>query len=156
MCAKSAHLSAIKTGNNCFILHLITFCLQGEGFSVSNVKSRSQQKNPIQRWTVGRGAINQFEFGGANSAFLATVSQDGFLRIFKYSSMELYAVMRSYFGGLLCLAWSPDHKLIATGGEDDLLTVYSVQEKRVLCRGQGHKSFVSQARNSLTFWFELL
>jgi WD40 repeat protein len=52
--------------------------------------------------------------------------------------------MRSYFGGLLCLAWSPDYKLIATGGEDDLLTVYSVQEKRVLCRGQGHKSWVSQ------------
>jgi WD40 repeat protein len=52
--------------------------------------------------------------------------------------------MRSYFGGLLCLAWSADHKLIATGGEDDLLTVYSVPEKRVLCRGQGHKSWVSQ------------
>lgn len=52
--------------------------------------------------------------------------------------------MRSYFGGLLCLSWSPDYKLIATGGEDDLLTVYSVQEKRVLCRGQGHKSWISQ------------
>lgn len=58
--------------------------------------------------------------------------------------MELTCIMRSYFGGLLCLAWSPDNKLIATGGEDDLLTVFSVQEKRVLCRGQGHKSWISQ------------
>lgn len=48
---------------------------QGEGFTISNVKTRSQQKNPIQRWTIGKGAINQFEFGGADSAFLATVSQ---------------------------------------------------------------------------------
>ena len=51
--------------------------------------------------------------------------------------------MKSYFGGLLCLAWSPDLKLIATGGEDDLLTVYSVTEKRIVCRGQGHKSWIS-------------
>lgn len=58
-------------------------------------------------------------------------------------------MMRSYFGGLLCLAWSPDQKLIATGGEDDLLTVYSVQEKRVVCRGSGHKSFVTQVSQQI-------
>lgn len=58
--------------------------------------------------------------------------------------MELTGFIKSYFGGLLCLAWSPDLQLIATGGEDDMLTIYSVPEKRVLCRGQGHKSWVSQ------------
>uniref|UniRef100_A0A1I7XM78 WD_REPEATS_REGION domain-containing protein n=1 Tax=Heterorhabditis bacteriophora TaxID=37862 RepID=A0A1I7XM78_HETBA len=49
-------------------------------------------------------------------------------------------------GGLLTLSWSPDAKLIATGGEDDLLTVYYVSEKRVVCRGQGHKSWISQVQ----------
>ena len=29
------------------------------------------------------------------------------------------------------------------GGEDDLVTVYSMAEKRVVLRGQGHKSWVS-------------
>lgn len=52
--------------------------------------------------------------------------------------------MKSYFGGLSCLSWSPDSKYIVTGGEDDLVTVYSVFEKRIVCRGQGHKSWVSQ------------
>ena len=51
--------------------------------------------------------------------------------------MEMIASMRTYFGGLLCLAWSPDCRLIATGGEDDLLAVFAVAEQRVLCRGQG-------------------
>uniref|UniRef100_A0A914YU78 Uncharacterized protein n=1 Tax=Panagrolaimus superbus TaxID=310955 RepID=A0A914YU78_9BILA len=58
--------------------------------------------------------------------------------------MEIIALMKSYFGGLLCLAWSSDGKYIATGGEDDLLTVFSVLEKRVICRGQGHKSWISR------------
>ena len=30
--------------------------------------------------------------------------------------------MKSYFGGLLCVTWSPDGRYIATGGEDDLIT----------------------------------
>jgi len=29
------------------------------------------------------------------------------------------------------------------GGEDDLVSVYSFEEKRVVVRGQGHKSWVS-------------
>uniref|UniRef100_A0A673MND9 Uncharacterized protein n=1 Tax=Sinocyclocheilus rhinocerous TaxID=307959 RepID=A0A673MND9_9TELE len=39
--------------------------------------------------------------------------------------MELQGVMKSYFGGLLCVSWSPDGKYLATGGEDDLVTVWS-------------------------------
>jgi WD40 repeat protein len=38
--------------------------------------------------------------------------------------MELVGTARSYFGGLLCAAWSPDGKYIVAGGEDDLVTVY--------------------------------
>lgn len=57
--------------------------------------------------------------------------------------MELIGRMRSYFGGLLCVCWSPDSRLIATGGEDDLVTVWSFVEKRVIAKGRGHKSWVS-------------
>ena len=35
--------------------------------------------------------------------------------------------------------WSPDSKYICVGGEDDLVTVWSFKERRVVARGQGHK-----------------
>lgn len=71
------------------------------------------------------------------------MSQDGFLRVFQYSNMELIGIARSYFGGFLCVCWSPDGKYVVVGGEDDLVTVYSLHEKRVVARGQGHRSWVS-------------
>lgn len=40
-------------------------------------------------------------------------------------------------------SWSPDGKYIATGGEDDLITIYSFHENRVICRGRGHRSWVT-------------
>ena len=72
-----------------------------------------------------------------------SIFQDGFLRIFNYDTMEPVGRARSYFGGFLCVCWSPDGKYVVCGGEDDLVTVYSIEEKRVMVRGQGHKSWVS-------------
>ena len=57
--------------------------------------------------------------------------------------MEPIGRARSYFGGFLCVCWSPDGKYVVCGGEDDLVSVFSVEEKRVVVRGQGHKSWVS-------------
>ena len=114
---------------------------QGEGYSVHYCKTKSS-RNPLYRWLVGEGAINEFAFSPC-SKYLAVVSQDGYLRVFDYSLMELMGTMKSYFGGLLCVCWSPDGKYVLTGGEDDLVTVWSFQEKRVVCRGQGHKSWVN-------------
>ncbi|KRY55955.1 WD repeat-containing protein 20 [Trichinella britovi] len=125
---------------------------QGDGFAVHTCKTKSS-RNPVYRWTVGEGAVNEFAFS-PDGHCLAVVSEDGYLRIFDYHSMELQGVMRSYFGGLLCVAWSPDAKYIVTGGEDDLVTVYSVLEKRTVCRGQGHRSWVSKvAFDPVTYRF---
>ena len=65
----------------------------------------------------------------------------------------------SYFGALTCVAWSPDGRyilvsdisrvsnrvliFIQTGGQDDLVTIYSPWEQRVVARCQGHSSFVA-------------
>ena len=65
------------------------------------------------------------------------------LRVLHWDTMELVGSARSYFGGLLCVCWSPDGKYIVCGGEDDLVTVYSFHERRVVVRGQGHRSWVS-------------
>ncbi|XP_053202835.1 WD repeat-containing protein 20-like [Panonychus citri] len=114
---------------------------QGEGFAIYTCKTKST-RNPLYRWVIGEGSINEIAFSPC-SKYLATVSQDGFLRVFNYDTMELVGRVRSYFGGLLCVCWSPDSKFIVIGGEDDLVTVWSLHEKRVIARGQGHKSWVS-------------
>nr|XP_027203124.1 WD repeat-containing protein 20-like [Dermatophagoides pteronyssinus] len=118
----------------------------GDGFQIFTCKTR-QPRNPIFRWSIGsnQSAINEFSFSPCGK-YLAIVSQDGFLRVFYYDQMDLIGRMRSYFGGLLCVGWSPDSKFIVTGGEDDLITVWSLQDKRVIARGQGHKSWINSVR----------
>ena len=112
----------------------------GDAFTVHACRSKTIC-NPLQRWTVGAGAINEFAFSPCGQ-YLAVVSADGYLRVFVYSTVEVIGLMRSYFGGLLCVAWSPDGRYIATGGEDDLITLWSFTDSRVVCRGRGHRSWV--------------
>ncbi|KAK6306944.1 hypothetical protein J4Q44_G00220920 [Coregonus suidteri] len=114
---------------------------QGKNYSVHTCKSKST-RNPLLKWTVGEGALNEFCFS-PDGKFLACVSQDGFLRVFNFDAVELHGTMKSYFGGLLCVCWSPDGKYIVAGGEDDLVTVWSFVDCRVIARGHGHKSWVS-------------
>ncbi|XP_049595508.1 WD repeat-containing protein 20 isoform X1 [Syngnathus scovelli] len=114
---------------------------QGDSYSVHTCKSKST-RNPLLKWTVGEGALNEFAFS-PDGKFLACVSQDGFLRVFNFDAVELHGTMKSYFGGLLCVCWSPDGKYIVAGGEDDLVTVWSFLDCRVIARGHGHKSWVS-------------
>lgn len=115
----------------------------GDGYTILTCKSKST-RNPLYKWTFNTDncSINEFCFSPCGS-MLAIVSQDGFLRVFHYDTMELLGIARSYFGGFLCVCWSPDSKYIVVGGEDDLVTVWSVNERRVVARGQGHRSWVS-------------
>lgn len=116
----------------------------GDGYIVLSCKSKLS-RNPLYKWCFGQqenASINEFCFSPCGQN-LAIVSQDGFLRVFHYSNMELIGIARSYFGGFLCVCWSPDGKYVVVGGEDDLVTVYSLQEQRVVARGQGHRSWVS-------------
>ncbi|KAF7233693.1 hypothetical protein EG68_09716 [Paragonimus skrjabini miyazakii] len=95
--------------------------------------------------TEDTSAINQFAFSPCG-VYLAVVTQDGYLRVIEYHGMELYGYMRSYFAGLLCVDWSPDSRFVVVGGQDDLITVWSMSERAVICRGQGHRSWVSTVR----------
>ncbi|XP_061757289.1 WD repeat-containing protein 20-like isoform X1 [Nerophis ophidion] len=114
---------------------------QGENYTVHTCKSKSG-RNPLLRWTVGDGALNEFAFS-PDGKFLACASQDGYLRVFGFDAAELHGTMKSYFGGLLCVCWSPDGRYIVAGGEDDLVSVWSFSDCRVIARGHGHKSWVS-------------
>ncbi|XP_044728481.1 WD repeat-containing protein 20 [Chrysoperla carnea] len=116
---------------------------QGDGYAIHTCKTKST-RNPLYRWVIGNEGccINEFAFSPCGTN-LAVVSQDGFLRVFHYDTMELIGMARSYFGGFLCVCWSPDGRYIVVGGEDDLVTVWSFHERRVVARGQGHRSWVS-------------
>ena len=37
---------------------------------------------------------------------------------------------------------SPDGKYVLTGGEDDLVTVWSMEDRKVVAWGEGHNSWV--------------
>ncbi|XP_071962860.1 WD repeat-containing protein 20-like isoform X1 [Antedon mediterranea] len=113
----------------------------GDDYAIYTCKTKSN-RNPVFRWIVGEGSLNEFAFS-PDVKYLATVSQDGFLRIFNYDTMDLVGSMKSYFGGLQCVSWSPDSKYVVVGGEDDLVTVWSFVDKRVVARGKGHKSWVT-------------
>jgi WD40 repeat protein len=123
---------------------------QGAGFSVWTCKAKST-RNPIYRllfiisfliintnqvkdsshltpylvvrWVIGNGAINDFAFSPC-SKYLAVVSQDGCLRVLNYDAMELIGLATSFFGGLLCVCWSPDGQLVVF---DPFTTLYSSQ-----------------------------
>ncbi|CAF3665681.1 unnamed protein product [Rotaria sp. Silwood1] len=47
----------------------------------------------------------------------------------------------------ILVCWSPDGKYIATGGEDDFITLFSLDPNehtsRVICRGHGHTSWIN-------------
>ena len=57
---------------------------QGENYAVHTCKSKSA-RNPLLRWTVGEGALNEFAFS-PDGKFLACASQDGFLRVFGFDA----------------------------------------------------------------------
>ncbi|XP_017037731.1 WD repeat-containing protein 20 [Drosophila kikkawai] len=115
----------------------------GDGYTILTCKAKST-RNPLYKWVFSTDncCVNEFCFSPCGT-HLAVVSQDGFLRVFHYDTMELLGIARSYFGGFLCVCWSPDGKYIVVGGEDDLVTVWSLQDRRVVARGQGHRSWIS-------------
>ena len=50
---------------------------------------------------------------------------------------------QTYYGNALCCAWSPDGRWLAAGGEDDLVSLFSMEQQRMVAWGEGHTSWVS-------------
>lgn len=43
----------------------------------------------------------------------------------------------------MCVCWSPDGRYIVTGGQDDLVSIWSFHDRRIVARCEGHHSWVS-------------
>ncbi|KAJ8522375.1 hypothetical protein ONZ45_g1015 [Pleurotus djamor] len=100
-------------------------------------------KNPVSHWRVSRKNVADFAFSSDNK-YVAAISDDGCLRVIDALGEQLLDCYASYFGSLTCVAWSPDNRFILVEcGQDDLITIFSPWEQRVIARCQGHSSFVA-------------
>ena len=91
-------------------------------------------------------SITDFEISPMGK-MMAVVTSSGSLYLFGIREIAkpiVVDIFHSYFGGFLCVTWTPDGRYVATGGQDDLITIYSVQERRVIVRCEGHSSWVNK------------
>ncbi|KAF9585457.1 hypothetical protein BGW38_002320, partial [Lunasporangiospora selenospora] len=98
--------------------------------------------NPISHWQVCKKPITAFAFS-PDLQHVAVVSTDGGLRVIDFRHERLLDTFQAYFGALNCVCWSPDGKYILTGGQDDLVTIWSFKDQRIIARCQGHQSYVT-------------
>ncbi|KXS19735.1 WD40 repeat-like protein [Gonapodya prolifera JEL478] len=98
--------------------------------------------NPVAWYKISRKPITDIAFS-PDCQHIAVVCLDGYLKIMEYHTERLVDSYKSYFGGFTCVNWSPDGKLIITGGHDDLVTIWQFRG-RILARCQGHSSWVTR------------
>ncbi|ORY22031.1 WD40-repeat-containing domain protein [Naematelia encephala] len=99
-------------------------------------------KNPVAACRIGTKGITAMAYS-PDGQWLAVTSDDGCLRLVDVASERLSDTFAGYFGALNCVAWAPDSRFVAVGGQDDLITIFSPRESRVVARCQGHSAFVT-------------
>lgn len=107
-----------------------------------SVHSHHQKTNPVAFWKLSNQRINAFAFS-PDSRHLAVASEDGSLRIIDYLNEQLLDLYTSFYGGFTCVCWSPDGKYCLSGGQDDLVTIWSVTDNTIVARCQGHGSWLT-------------
>ncbi|KAK3825813.1 MAG: WD40-repeat-containing domain protein [Benniella sp.] len=105
-------------------------------------RPKHNKHNPVSHWQVSSKPITAFAFS-PDLQHVAVVSMDGNLRIIDLRTERLLDTFSSYFGALKCVSWSPDGKYILTGGQDDLVTIWSFRDQKIVARCQGHQSYVT-------------
>ncbi|TGZ78223.1 WD40 repeat-like protein [Ascodesmis nigricans] len=109
---------------------------------LKSVTHTPQKTNPISYYTLTPHSPTSLSFSPSGT-HLAVTSEDMCLRLLHFPKERLTDVFTSYYGGLTCAAWSPDGKYIITGGQDDLVSIWSVEERRIVARCAGHHSWVT-------------
>ncbi|KJY00380.1 catabolite repression protein crec [Zymoseptoria brevis] len=110
-----------------------------------SVQSRNQKTNPVAVWKVSSMKINSIAFS-PDGHLLAVVSDDGSLKIMDYVAERVLDVFRSYYGAMLCVTWSPDGRYVLTGGQDDLVSIWSIEDRALVARCEGHSSWITDVK----------
>lgn len=103
---------------------------------------RSDKFNPVSMWNTHGAKPSSLSFSFDCNSFAMTTKR-GEIIILDYAAERITDIFHGYFGGITCLSWSPDGKYFITGGEDDLVTIWSFSNKKIIARCHGHSSFVS-------------
>lgn len=112
---------------------------------LKSVQSQNQKTNPVAAWKVSNMKINGIEFS-PDGKLLAAVSEDGALTIIDYINERVVDVYRSYYGAMLCVTWSPDGRYVLTGGQDDLVSIWSLADQALVARCVGHESWITDVK----------
>lgn len=110
-----------------------------------SVQSPNQKSNPVAAWSVSNMRINGIAFAPDGQS-LAVVCEDGTLTILDYINERVIGVYRSYYGAMLCVTWSPDGRYVLTGGQDDLVSIWSLVDQALVARCVGHESWVTDVK----------
>ena len=112
--------------------------------SLKMVANSIPTSNPESRWVFSAavGAILSVDIApDTNRVALGTLA--GYLLVVELRDQKLLFSASSYFGAILCAAWSPDGLYIITGGEDDLVTIWSMSHRTIVARCVGHSCYVT-------------
>lgn len=107
-----------------------------------SIQSKNQKANPVAVYKAAKGRINDFAYSPSGQ-HVASVCEDGSLRVIDLFREELIDLQPSYYGGFTCVSWSPDGLYLLTGGEDDTVSLWDISERALIARCIGHKSWVS-------------
>lgn len=84
----------------------------------SGGQQQAQRQSPVSSWQVSAAgaAVSALAFS-ANGRSLAIGMADGVLSLFDFAAEAPLMRLHSYFGGVLCCAWSADGRYLLSGGE---------------------------------------
>jgi WD40 repeat protein len=103
-----------------------------------------KRDSPVLRWKVSSSGITDFDFS-SDGNLAVTAHRDGRAFVLDLHNRERKACLNSFYGGFTTVSWSPDDKFIVLGGEDDLISVWNVESKKLIARGSGHRCWISRA-----------
>lgn len=112
---------------------------------LKSIQSRNQKTNPVAFWKISNMKVNNMAFS-PDGQLLAIVCDDGTLTIMDYIRERVLDVFRSYYGAIICVTWSPDGRYVLTGGQDDLVSIWSIVDSALVARCVGHESWITDVK----------
>ncbi|TXG58516.1 hypothetical protein EZV62_016345 [Acer yangbiense] len=151
--AGDSSFPVIKDQTQFSVAHARYSKMFGSGYCCSNFDEVDLiivliESNPIARWHICQGPINSIAFStdGTHLATViyefSTIQKNNLFAVEKAIMVRYYVVLGGVFDNKVPVN-SMDGKYILTGGEDDLVQVWSMEDRKVVAWGEGHNSWVS-------------
>eukprot|EP00494_Astrolonche_serrata_P028280 UN28545 len=101
-----------------------------------------QNSNPVQTWDVSPYAITVIKWS-PNKKYFAVGDEMGYIRVFDFKEGKQTHIFKTFFGAINCLDWSNDSLYFVSGGQDDIVALWSIKNNCLVAIGEGHESWIS-------------